>query len=69
VANLSESRPDLALDQIETALVRGFKETFGMEFEKGKVSEYEIEKTDELLRLKYESDAWNLQYSRLQSQS
>lgn len=63
VTNVLEMYPHLTMGEIEMAVMRGFRNSFEMEFVNGELTESEIQETNELLRLKYGNDLWNLRSS------
>lgn len=60
VTSLSEvlgAQPDL--EKVMSAVIHGFEEVFGIEFEKSRLTNYESELIDNLIAEKYGNDDWN----------
>jgi lipoate-protein ligase A len=60
VSNLSDTYPNLTVDDVSMGIIRGFRSALGINLESEELTDNEIQKTDKLLRLKYGNDLWNL---------
>jgi len=49
-----------AMETVKAAMVAGFEEKFGTEAKEGKLTDFENELTETLVREKYGTDSWNL---------
>ena len=47
------------VSDVKSALVKGFEEVFGARFEPGELTDFEIDKIEELIAEKYGNDQWN----------
>ena len=55
-----ERRPAIILQEFNSMLVKGFANTFGVEFQEADISPRELEFAEKLCKEKYSADEWNL---------